>query len=883
MLPKFTGDTRYRIFLILLCFMAVAFIIRMIPALFIKDGGFLYTMDTDTWYTLRQVEVMVHSFPQYDWFDPMTAFPTGKIIDWGPLFPFIAAVLCLITGATTQGAIITVSGCLAPLMAALMVPVIYLIGKTVWDRKAGLVAAGLMSVVSLAFYSLTTFGLVIHHVGEVLFSSLFFLVYLYYLVSMKWQIPDIKNIKTLLVPVALAALAGALYFLALITSTTTLLVLAVIAFYTLIQRVVDHLSGQQSDRLLMLNLVFLSVSTALLLLFGIKQPGTSISSYTIGLVYVNLALIAGTVALSGISAIFRGKNRPFLICLGALAVVGGVLTIIVPAVQSIGDQVWTLLFGSPNFSVGVLNTAPLTSALAWEYFNVALILVVGGFLVLGYHIAKKRRPEWIFLFIWSAWMILLTIQYQRFAYFSTVNIVLLSAICITEPFTWKKADGMPLSLHALVFSLLPRHEPTDADKEREADKTSRPQKANKTRKPAKPSRNAGKSTDDLKLFCLGGVIILAVVLCAVSLYQDLDLGLNNPVREISPDWIDAVNWLGTNTPSPGVDYYQQYDATTFSYPSTAYGILAEWSAGHWITFFSHRIPITNPFQDHLSGSTGAYAFYLSQNESQADTILQDLGGRYVITDSSLAVDNFASLVLWENNSLDISPYGTQFMVPGGNSPSALSPAYVYNDAYFRTMVVRLQNFDGSLQVPGTVNYIQYRIQQLPSGGYTRVLTGEQPLDLSRPDNSSPIIAEGAGVPQDGVYANVFAGLPNSTLAKVPALNHFRLVHESPDDATVQLFPGSVPVTLPGIKYVKIFEYVKGAHIPGNGIIEVPLVTNTGRTFVYSQESQGGEFVVPYSTSGNPYDVQATGPYHIDGTDQYINVTEDDVMNGTTVG
>ena len=95
--------------------------------------------------------------------------------------------------------------------------------------------------------------------------------------------------------------------------------------------------------------------------------------------------------------------------------------------------------------------------------------------------------------------------------------------------------------------------------------------------------------------------------------------------------------------------------------------------------------------------------------------------------------------------------------------------------------------------------------------------------------------------------------------------------------------GSVPVTLPGIKYVKIFEYVKGARIPGEGIIEIPLRTNTGRTFVYTQESQNGTFIVPYSTSENPYDVQATCPYHIDGTNQYINVTEDDVLNGATVG
>ncbi|MEI7857810.1 MAG: oligosaccharyl transferase, archaeosortase A system-associated, partial [Methanomicrobiales archaeon] len=81
---------------------------------------------------------------------------------------------------------------------------------------------------------------------------------------------------------------------------------------------------------------------------------------------------------------------------------------------------------------------------------------------------------------------------------------------------------------------------------------------------------------------------------------------------------------------------------------------------------------------------------------------------------------------------------------------------------------------------------------------------------------------------------------------------------------------------------KIFEYVNGAHIAGDGIIEVPIVTNTGRTFIYRQESVNGEFVVPYSTTGNHYEVRATGPYHITGTSRHISVTEDDVMTGNLV-
>jgi hypothetical protein len=78
--------------------------------------------------------------------------------------------------------------------------------------------------------------------------------------------------------------------------------------------------------------------------------------------------------------------------------------------------------------------------------------------------------------------------------------------------------------------------------------------------------------------------------------------------------------------------------------------------------------------------------------------------------------------------------------------------------------------------------------------------------------------------------------------------------------------------------------VKGARIKGGGFIEVGVVSNTGRTFIYEQQSVNGEFVVPYSTSGNPYDVKTITTYHIIGTgpEQQYEVTEKDVMEGLIV-
>ena len=529
----------------------------MIPALFIRDTGFLYTLDSDTWYTLRQVEVMVNHFPRYDWFDPMTAFPTGKILDWGPFFPFITAVFCLVTGATTHREIIFASGLVSPVMAALMVPVTYFLGKTIWDRRAGIIAAALISVVSLIYFSLTTYGLAIHHIGELLFSSLFFLAYGYYLTSEKCLSPDIKNIKSMLVPVTLASLAGVLYFLALITSTTTLLALIVVAVFTFVQSVIDQLSGRASDRLLILNLVFLSVSGVLLVLFGFKQPGYSVTSYTIGLVYVNLALIAETFLLFCISKLSRGNTLRYVVSLLALALAGFVLTGIYPPFEMLSLQAQNLLFGSSNFTNGVVNTAHLSLSLAWEYFSVALILAAAGFVILVYRIVKTRNPAWIFLLVWSVLMILITVQFQRFAYFSTVNIVLLSAICIAEPFGWKRTDGTAISIRSTGIRIFPHKGKSDENGENTPDKSPRSKKPDKSGRTKKPAGNKEIGTDELKELCLCAVIILGIALFVVSLYHDADLGLNNPHREISPDWVETSNWLGNNTPLTGIDYFGQ--------------------------------------------------------------------------------------------------------------------------------------------------------------------------------------------------------------------------------------------------------------------------------------------------------------------------------------
>ena len=867
---------------LLLAFMAVAFFLRILPAIVTRDMAFFPVYDTDTWYNMRQIEVMVHNFPQYNWFDPMTAYPEGKIIDWGPGLPLIAALFCIITGAATQNEIIAAAGFVTPLMAVLMVPVMYYLGSRIADWKTGIAAAGLISFSSFLYFTFSSYGMADHHIGEVLFSTLFILVYLSAISSAKAHPPDRNNLNAAAYFCGFSALAGLLYFAALITSTTVLIILLIIAVYTLIQNVTDFLHDRDPGYLCILNLVMLGLVMSLLFLFGFKREGLSIMSYSPGLVLVHGAVAAETVILFTLSKIFRGRRTHYLLVLAGLILGGIILSQVIPALQQVLNQALNLVFGYSAFSIGVQETLPWSFSGAYDAINVAILLVAGGFLVLGYRLAKKPERDLIFVAVWSGVMLLLTIQFQRFLYYFTVNIALLCALCITEPFRWD-----PDAVLRRIPSGFMRNS-GNSDVKPSSEKNPVPEKFAKKKKPAPAARNSAGIKGILKLACLTAVCILTVAHIGISLSQDIHYAANANERVIPEDWLETLGWLRSGTPDPGIGYFDTYENTGYTAPMDSYGILAVWDAGHWITFFSHRMPVANPFQDNLGGESGTAAFFLSNNETQADKILQKFRGKYVITDSTMAVDRFTNLVPWMSGSADISSYIRWFLVADTTDTAHLEKIHLFNDAYFQTMVVRLHTFDGSQADPALAEYVKYVIRKptaletADASGFSRVITSRQTINLTESNmTGTPIMAEGPELLPTS-YADFYSEKPDKPLRTVPALTHYRLVHESPEDASVTPFPESESFTLSGIKMVKVFEYVTGARIPGEGTIELPLVTNTGRAFTYRQESVDGGFIVPYSTTGNPNAVHSIGMYHLIGTDKYFTVTEDDVKTGKTV-
>jgi dolichyl-diphosphooligosaccharide--protein glycosyltransferase len=187
-----------------------------------------------------------------------------------------------------------------------------------------------------------------------------------------------------------------------------------------------------------------------------------------------------------------------------------------------------------------------------------------------------------------------------------------------------------------------------------------------------------------------------------------------------------------------------------------------------------------------------------------------------------------------------------------------------------TTISRLHNFDGSYTPAGHVYYIEYTTS-LGSRADQAVITNAVVMDADQARIAADQYNQQA---QPGKGAAAVSPLFIQTTIDLPAMYHYRLVHESPTDVFSDASQD--------VKYVKIFEYVPGARVKGEGIIELPIVTNTGRQLTWRAESVNGEFIVPYSTEGNPYEVRATGKYRIAGTGREFSVSEEAVMKGLQI-
>ncbi|MDD1675016.1 MAG: oligosaccharyl transferase, archaeosortase A system-associated [Methanomicrobiales archaeon] len=857
-------SSKYQKYIIVACiaFLFVFMVwIRLLPSFSIGSQDIIgFVASDDPLYNLRQVDLMRANAFGYAWFDPMTLFPIGSTIYWGPMLIYLITALCAITGVTARADVIYTALIVPPIIAAAMVPVMYYIGKTLSDWKTGLFAAALIAVVSGQFFYRSLFGYLDHHILEAFSSALFSLCYIAALVYMKKNPVDLRKLDTIRIPLMLAAVTGAAYVFGLITMPTMILFALIVAAFTLVQFVWDFWNDRSTEGLVLLNLVVFVIAILGLLAFGIKHEGIDLSRYTIGHVYAYCALILGTVALYILARTLRG--RPKYMYPAALAGVGIIaavtIWVVVPAIFDLLIASLFAFFGQQAVTLTVEEARAWSADAAWRSFNVGLILMAGGFIVLAWRNWKEEHPEGMYILVWTVVMLLATIQHVRYEYYLGVNIALLAGI-----FMGAVVNAGGKEFRGFLNARITTEEEKEVVTSRSAKKKKKGQKS-----------SVAAQSDFPKILLVFVGIILTLSFAYISLQGNFVAASSGVFgqEQYLVDWRETLSWMNQNTPDPGVDYLKIYDQKTFSYPSSSYGVMSWWDYGHMITYLGRRIPNANPFQQGVSGELGAASFFMTGSEDAAAHIADTLGTKYVITDIHMDITKFWAMATWYNSTAAETPYRTTFLIPGADAASQYSAVGLYTKQYYTTMVARLHTFDGSMTDGDTAYLLEYTISQVGDVSIP-VITNSQEMPLEQAyqraetyNNTAPQGSYATVAQKEGAFF-----LPTT---RVPALRHFRLVHESPNNVFT--------TGLPDIKYVKAFEYVKGAHIRGEGIIALDLVTNTGRNFTYRQESVNGEFVVPYATVGSTDQVHALGKYRITGTSTQIDVSEEAVEQGLTV-
>jgi oligosaccharyl transferase (archaeosortase A-associated) len=833
---------------ILAFFIVFSFILRALPVQYMDFSTYHLHQDPDTWYNFRQIEVMVSNFPQYNWFDPMTAFPSGKEVAWGPVFPIFAAILSLIFGATQRFDIMMVASWIPVLFGLFMIPVMFYLAQLIGDWKTGLISAIFIAVVSGNYFYESYFGVVDHHIAEVLFTSIFSLFYISAIIrSRKTEISlcHPQSLKILLIP---SFLAGIAFGISLLTSPTSILFLVIVGIYTILQYSWDISHDRTTDFLLIINCIAAFIPLLFLGIDGIPSSTYSLMNYSIAQIHIIIIFILGTVFLQILSMIFKGKPYLFTISVfGTIIAVMGVFFLVrIPILSPVLSALATM-FNPGDKLVTINELKPWSLGQIWVSLNIGIILALVGLIFLIYRFIKKENPANLYISVWAVLILFLTSMQIRWEYYSAVVISLLSAYILGTLLTQELS------------------EPSEQMEENIRNSTKSGKKKEK-----KISTNIISGVEIFGKMKGIGILLVLVCLplfCGISVLYDYAIVRNtNDKLLISSQWVDTLEWIQTGTPDPGISYFGPYVSEGWQYPLDSYGILSWWDSGHWITYIAKRIPVTNPFQDNVES---AARFFLTESEDEANEVADSYGVRYVITDSQMTFGKFPGMIQWYNASLQTGYYSNIYYLIDSETPGNSGLIGLINQPYYSTMIIRLQNFDGSLASPDQVVFA--------------VVTKSQDHDTIPTITTIDFLDYSTGLerlnvfdsrPHDGESAVLKGFLLNSPVEKVDALRHYRLVYEN---ATI-MPDGNYDFTTS----VKVFEYIPGARLPGVGLIEVKIRTNLGRTFVYRQEAEDGFFILPYSTEGGSYPVTTIGPYHIVSSGRTIEIAEDDVIFGKTI-
>ena len=168
---------------LIVLFMALSLVFRVaLPYDSVFTGGWVKFTSNDAYFHMRLVDNLVHNFPHLTHFDPYFIYPGGATTSGGVhFFDYLLAIIIWIIGlgSPTQHTIDVVGAYYPAVLAALTVIPVFFIGKALFNRWVGVMAAFLAALLPGEFLGRSILAFTDNHVAETLFSTvavLFFIL-----------------------------------------------------------------------------------------------------------------------------------------------------------------------------------------------------------------------------------------------------------------------------------------------------------------------------------------------------------------------------------------------------------------------------------------------------------------------------------------------------------------------------------------------------------------------------------------------------------------------------------------------------------------------------------------------------------------------------------
>jgi len=400
--------------------------------------------------------------------------------------------------------------------------------------------------------------------------------------------------------------------------------------------------------------------------------------------------------------------------------------------------------------------------LVWLNFTSGSLLSLIALGILFNRAIKNDEADMILVIVWSLFMLGLTLLMRRFAYYFAVNVAVLTAY----------AAWLILRFFGFKETIVPIVE--------------QPVQTHKKAKHKKSQSKEARAHVSKVMQVFGVVIVFFLVLFPNILYARNTA--SNPPFTPNNAWCESMDWLRENTPEPYGDmefYYALYDKP-FEQPSGSYGIAAQWDFGYWIARFAHRPPLVNPGILDIRPSVAKY--FLSQDEKSAMSNMNARNSRYIIMDYDTAMPLKKYYSWLEYAGIDQQEYYDVYIQ---RKDTALNAVLLYYPEYYRSLAVRLYNFNGKEVVPEESIVISYDDKVARDGTPYKEITSLQ--SFSDYDAAEAYLAKQT----TGNFRLVGAD-PFVSPVPLDALHNYKLVFESTDTITVDKV-GVVPI-------VKVFEY-----------------------------------------------------------------------------